>query len=80
VHLRCRYAALHQMAWGVSEAITPALVAVALASGDYTLWLILAALALATVIAYRALEHAAGTRDGIAGAEVSTAAAATSAT
>jgi len=32
------------------------------------------------VIAYRALEHAAGTRDGIAGAEVSTAAAATSAT
>jgi MFS family permease len=66
-HLRGRYAALHQMAWGVSEMITPALVAVALASGAYTLWLILAALAIAAVAAYRALERLAGDRDGVAG-------------
>jgi MFS family permease len=67
-HLRGRYAAVHQMAWGVSETIVPALVALALASGDYTLWLVLAALALVTALAYRALEHA-GTRDGVAGAD-----------
>src|SRR6266511_790952 len=69
-HLRGRYAALHQMAWGVSETITPVLVGVALATGGYTLWLILAALAIAAAGAYRALERAAGTRDGVAGAEV----------
>jgi MFS family permease len=70
VHLRGRYAALHQMAWGVSETVTPALVAFALASRDHTLWLILGALAILTALAYRALERAAGTRDGLAGGEV----------
>jgi MFS family permease len=69
-HLRGRYAALHQMAWGVSEMITPALVAVALATGDYILWLILALLALGAVLGYRALERLAGTRDGMAGGEL----------
>jgi MFS family permease len=69
--LRGRYAALHQMAWGVSETITPALVAIALAGSDYMLWLILAGLAVATALAYRAVESAVGKRDGIAGEELS---------
>jgi MFS family permease len=65
--LRGRYAAMHQMAWGVSETIAPALVAVALAAGDYVLWTILAGLALGSAIAYRAAERGARGRDGIAG-------------
>jgi hypothetical protein len=60
---------LHQMAWGVSETITPLLVAVALSNGQYTLWLILASLAMAAAVAYRAVERAIGDRDGVAGAE-----------
>jgi len=72
LHLRGRYAALHQMAWGVSETVAPALVAVALASSAYTLWATLAALAIATTLAYRTLEQPAGERDGVAGAEIDT--------
>src|SRR5919199_1271143 len=67
-HLRGRYAALHQMAWGVSEIITPTVVAVALAGGRYAVWLILGGLAVAVVAAYRAVERAADGRDGVAGA------------
>jgi MFS family permease len=69
-HLRGRYGALHQMAWGVSETITPALVSVTLASGSYTLWAVLAVLAVAATGSYRALEHRAGERDGVAGTDV----------
>ena len=69
-HLRGRYAALHQLAWGVSESVAPLLVAITLATGNYTLWLILAALAAVTAAAYRVLERAAGARDGRAGSDL----------
>jgi MFS family permease len=69
-HLRGRYAALHQIAWGISETITPALVGVLLASGAYTLWFVLGATAFGGAIAYRAVEPIVGSRDGVAGAEV----------
>jgi MFS family permease len=68
--LRGRYAALHQMAWGVSEAIAPTVAALALAAGSQILWLVLAAIAVATACAYRALERPCGERDGIVGAEL----------
>jgi MFS family permease len=68
--LRGRYAALHQMAWGISEAIAPTLGAATLAAGNTTLWLTLAAVAVATALAYRALEHPIAGRDGVAGAEL----------
>jgi MFS family permease len=73
VHLRGRYAAVHQMAWGISETIAPALVAAALATGSDTLWLILAAIALGTIAAYGLLEGPSGGRDGVAGLEAETA-------
>jgi MFS family permease len=67
---RGRYAALHQMAWGISEAIAPVLGAAALAAGNAVLWSTLAAIALACAISYRALERAVGGRDGVAGSEI----------
>jgi MFS family permease len=70
VELRGRYAALHQMAWGISEAIAPTLGAVTLAAGNAILWLTLAAIAAASALAYRLLERAAAGRDGIAGADL----------
>ncbi|HZC28806.1 MAG TPA: MFS transporter, partial [Gaiellaceae bacterium] len=42
VELRGRYAALHQMAWGISESIAPTLGAAMLAAGNAALWLTLA--------------------------------------
>jgi MFS family permease len=66
-HLRGRYAALHQMAWGISETITPALVGVLLAHGAYTLWVVLGAAGVGGAIAYRSLEPIVGSRDGVAG-------------
>ena len=67
--LRGRYAALHQMAWGVSEAIAPTLGAAALAVGNIALWLTLAAIALASALAYRVIEGPVRGRDGIAGTD-----------
>jgi MFS family permease len=67
--LRGRYAALHQMAWGISEALAPTVGAVALAAGNSALWLTLAVLAACCALAYRALERPTRGRDGIAGAD-----------
>jgi MFS family permease len=70
VALRGRYAAVHQMAWGISEAIAPAVGAATLAAGNAVLWLTLAAIAAVAAFAYRALERPTGGRDGIAGASL----------
>jgi MFS family permease len=70
LELRGRYAAVHQMAWGVSETISPMLGAATLAASSVAPWLTLAVIAALSAAAYRALEQAAGGRDGIAGAEV----------
>ena len=67
--LRGRYAALHQMAWGISEAIAPTLGAAALAAGNAVLWLTLAAIAFACAAAYRLIERPVHGRDGIAGTD-----------
>jgi MFS family permease len=71
--LRGRYAALHQMAWGISETLAPTLVALSLAAGTDVLWAILVVLAAASVAAYRILEGVSEGRDGIAGARRDTA-------
>ena len=73
VALRGRYAAVHQMAWGISEAIAPTLGAATLAAGNAALWLTLAALASAAALSYRALERPASGRDGTAGVEFASA-------
>ena len=70
LELRGRYAAVHQMAWGISETIAPTLGAVALAAGSSVLWLSLAAIGTASALAYRVLERPVGTRDGFAGREL----------
>lgn len=62
-----RYAAIHQIAWGVSEALAPILVAATLSTGNETLWIVLATLAGAGAISYRYLERVLGSRDGTAG-------------
>ncbi|MBV9280051.1 MAG: MFS transporter, partial [Chloroflexi bacterium] len=49
--LRGRYAALHQMAWGVSDTVAPTLVAVALSARSDVLWVVLAVLAAACAAA-----------------------------
>jgi MFS family permease len=67
--LRGRYAALHQMAWGISEAIAPTLGAAALAASNSALWLTLAAIAVVTALAYRLSEGPVRGRDGIAGSD-----------
>jgi hypothetical protein len=68
--LRGRYAALHQMAWGISESIAPTLGALTLAVGNAALWLTLAGTAAVTAFLYRVLEKPTGRRDGIAGVEL----------
>jgi hypothetical protein len=65
--LRGRYAALHQMAWGVSETVAPALVGFLLAISGSLLWTVLAALALAASVAYQGAAARIGGRDGTAG-------------
>jgi hypothetical protein len=62
-----RYAALHQMAWGVSEVIAPTLVATLLALGTTTAWLALGFTAAVAALAYRAAEAVVQGRDGVAG-------------
>jgi MFS family permease len=69
--LRGRYAALHQMAWGISETVAPTFVAVALSAGGATVWAALATLAAASALAYRGLERIVSRRDGVAGASMS---------
>jgi MFS family permease len=59
-----RYAAIHQMAWGISETIAPLLVAGLLVTGIYAIWIALAALAAITAFAYRVVE-ASTDRDGL---------------
>jgi MFS family permease len=65
--LRGRYAALHQMAWGVSETAAPALAGFLLAISGSLLWGVLVALAVAATVAYEAVAGKVGGRDGIAG-------------
>lgn len=65
-NLQGRYAAIHQLAWPVSETVAPTLVALTLGAHG-TLWEVLAAIALVGVIAWRSLETTVGGRDGIAG-------------
>lgn len=71
--LRGRYAALHQMAWGVSEAVAPTLGTATLAAGNAVLWLTLTAIAGGAALAYRALERPTAGRDGVAGTELTSA-------
>jgi Na+/melibiose symporter-like transporter len=68
--LRGRYAAVHQMAWGISEAIAPTLGAATLAADSAVLWLTLGGIAAGTAVTYRGLERPSHGRDGIAGAEL----------
>lgn len=49
-----RYTAVHQLAWGVSGALAPALAALLLVRGRATLWLVLAVLAALLALAYTA--------------------------
>jgi len=67
-HLQGRYSAFHQMAWGVSETVAPALVGILLATNDTLLWFVLGSLAAGSVMGYRMLERPLAGRDGIAGA------------
>jgi MFS family permease len=71
--LQGRYAALHQLAWGVSETIAPLLCAALLALNDFALWSTLALLALASAAVYRALERSIAERDGVAGVAIAAA-------
>lgn len=70
--LRGRYAAVHQMAWGISEAVAPTLGAVTLAAGNAVVWLTLAAIAVVAALGYRAAERPSAGRDGVAGAAFTT--------
>jgi MFS transporter len=70
--LRGRYAAVHQMAWGVSETAAPALAGFLLAISGSLLWGVLATLAVAMAIAYRVVAARIGGRDGVAGEPLST--------
>jgi len=65
--LRGRYSALHQIAWGVSETIAPAICGFLLAVHGSLLWFVLAPLGVVTALVYRALEGPVGGRDGVAG-------------
>jgi MFS family permease len=64
VHLRGRYAALHQLAWGISETLAPALVGVALVGSGAGLWGALILLAILAIAGYRLLEGPTHDRDG----------------
>jgi MFS family permease len=65
--LRGRYAALHQMGWGVSETAAPALAGFLLAISGSLLWGVLVALAVAATVAYRVVAARIRGRDGVAG-------------
>jgi MFS family permease len=68
--LRGRYAALHQMAWGISEATAPTLAAATLAAGNAVPWLTLGATGVVLAVAYRLIESPVRGRDGLAGADI----------
>lgn len=62
-----RYSAIHQLAWGVSGTIAPALAAWLLLAGPATLWLTVAAVSGLTGGVYLALEPRFGERTGAVG-------------
>ena len=62
-----RYAAVHQMGWGVSNTVAPLLVGVLLARGRLVLWVVLGALSTVTALGYLALRRSLDARLGRAG-------------
>lgn len=70
IELRGRYSAVHQTAWGISEAIAPTLGAAFLAVGAPALWLTISGIGVGTALGYRVLERPTGDRDGVAGEDV----------
>jgi MFS family permease len=66
-HLAGRYTAVYQLAWGVSSVLSPALAGVLLATAPALLWIVLAALALVTAVAYQRAEPRLGVRVGRSG-------------
>lgn len=62
-----RYTALHQLAWGVSGTVAPALTAGLLTLGSYPIWFVLAGLALVNALAYLGIGPALGHRTGRVG-------------
>ena len=62
-----RYSALHQLGWGISGTIAPALTAALLALGSSAVWLGLSATAALTAAGYLLLERRVGARVGAAG-------------
>jgi MFS family permease len=66
--LRGRYSALHQIAWGVSDTIAPAICGFLLSMQGSLLWFVLAPLGVVTALVYRVLERPVAGRDGVAGA------------
>ena len=65
-----RYSAIHQLAWGVSGTIAPALAVALLLAGPDALWWTLAASAGSTALIYLGLQTRVGARTGIVGASV----------
>lgn len=63
-HLSGRYTALHQMAWGVSEAIAPTTVALLLTGGSAPLWIGLGVVAALNALGYARLQRQIGVRAG----------------
>jgi MFS family permease len=59
-----RYAAVHQMAWGISETVSPLVAGALLAVGVSATWILLTALGVLAAVAYRVLERSIGDRDG----------------
>jgi MFS family permease len=68
--LRGRYAALHQMAWGISDTIAPTLAAAAVAAGNSALWLTLQRSPCAPPWPTAPSSAPMGGRDGIAGSDL----------
>jgi MFS family permease len=66
-HLAGRYTAVYQLAWGVSSVLSPVLAGVLLATAPALLWIVLAALALGTAVAYHWAEPHLGARVGRSG-------------
>lgn len=62
-----RYAALHQMAWGVSETAAPLAASWLVSAHPQALWWVFAAGAAVTSAGYAAARRTAGTRAGVAG-------------
>ncbi|KOV84975.1 MFS transporter [Nocardia sp. NRRL S-836] len=63
-----RYAAMHQLAWAVSDMLAPLLAATLLTASADALWLALGGASLVCLLLYRGLETSVGERDGISGA------------